>query len=202
MSHIEDQANLTRFLRTVRRMVPNVKSVDLESSDQDRYGFVLTGVTLEDDTKLADLDMFEDVAWDYLCNLSWNGVVGENKGGYATLDVPPAGEIDYSIDPGCSPEDELGRLMGIDFGHANLPEDVPEGEMRNAWVAQRVAGPLLAYAQAANAATHEPLITSFQDIFTDLMHLHHLMQTESEEYRPLEDILASARDRFEEEDER
>jgi hypothetical protein len=67
--------------------------MDLAASDQNLYGFVLTGVTLADGTE-ADLpdELCNDIV-DHLSDLDWNGVVGEDDHGYATVDLTDAAAV-------------------------------------------------------------------------------------------------------------
>lgn len=89
------QRMLDRALEIIRDRVPGAAVVDLSTSDQGRYGFVLTG--LRDDFgsdllpawndaqhPLADLD---EAVSNEINDLDWNGVVGEGYSGHATLDV-------------------------------------------------------------------------------------------------------------------
>ena len=87
-------AMLTRAMLIIKTAAPTAATVDLETSDQDRYGFVLTGVRDAGGTNLlpsnwADtgnpLYRLSDEVWDEISDLDWNGVVGENEGGYATI---------------------------------------------------------------------------------------------------------------------
>jgi hypothetical protein len=89
------QHMLDRALEIIRERVPNAVHVDLSTSDQGRYGFVLGGVTdadgndllpAWDDVKHPLADLADEIQGE-ISDLNWNGVVGEGYGGYATLDV-------------------------------------------------------------------------------------------------------------------
>jgi hypothetical protein len=86
---------LTRALTIIRDRVPNAVFVDLTTSDQDSYGFVLGGVQDADETDLLPawddfthpLAGLGDEVENEINDLSWDGVVGEDRGGYATIDL-------------------------------------------------------------------------------------------------------------------
>jgi hypothetical protein len=93
-----DKRDLHEALRTIRESVPNAVSVDFRTSDQDTYGFVLVDVNLADGTFLNDVDedrlgRLSDDVEQYINDISWNGVMGEDRGGSVTIDLPPASEF-------------------------------------------------------------------------------------------------------------
>ena len=60
---------------------------------QDYYGFTLADVEFGDGTRLSDtdpplLDHLNDVVFEYLCDLDWDGVVAEDEHGQAALPLP------------------------------------------------------------------------------------------------------------------
>ncbi len=80
---------LANAIGTVRRYYPNAASFDVSTSDQGHYGFVLTEVTLVDGAT-ADYPYpngFEDEMCQHLQDIDWDGVIGEDRGGYATVDA-------------------------------------------------------------------------------------------------------------------
>lgn len=96
-----DQNNLGDALHLVRQHCPTAVAVHLATSDQDRYGFILTGVEYADGTR-ADQDWSDDGPLnplpgdvadqvnDLLSDIDWNGVVGEDKHGYVEIEIPGA----------------------------------------------------------------------------------------------------------------
>jgi hypothetical protein len=92
---IAQQRMLDRALAMIREQVPGAVSVDMETSDQARYGFVLTSVRDADGNNLLPawddtthpLAGLSDDVGDQISDLNWNGVVGEGYGGYVTLDL-------------------------------------------------------------------------------------------------------------------
>jgi hypothetical protein len=86
---------LARAVEIIRERVPGAVFADLQTSDQDDYGFVLAAVTDEVGTDL--LPAWDDVTHPLaglsdevsgeLCNLEWDGVVGEDEYGNVTIDL-------------------------------------------------------------------------------------------------------------------
>jgi hypothetical protein len=97
-----DKRDLREALRIIREAVPTATTADFATSDQDSYGFTLVDVTLADGTKLSDNDLNDyDILTDaveiYINDLSWNGVMGENRHGDVTITIPPASEFDEQV---------------------------------------------------------------------------------------------------------
>lgn len=84
-----DQANLDQLLAYVVVQHPTARQVHLATSDTNGYGFTLTRITLADGKTIDDTGL-DDAAWNFLCDVDWGGVVGEDQFGYATLVVPDA----------------------------------------------------------------------------------------------------------------
>lgn len=85
-----DRENLDVTLRIVREQVPGAVAIELETTDQDYVGFKLTDVVLADGSLLADvdeakLDAVADAVWDHVTQLGWDGLVGEDNGGYGRV---------------------------------------------------------------------------------------------------------------------
>jgi hypothetical protein len=94
---IAQQRMLDRALEIIRERVPGAVFVSLETSDQDPYGFTLEAVHDNDRNDLLpasawdDLthplaDVTEEVLYQ-ISDLNWNGVVGEGRCGYVTIDL-------------------------------------------------------------------------------------------------------------------
>lgn len=95
----KDQGNLDAVLAIVREHCPHAVAIQLETSDQGLYGFVLREVTEEspstglyfqrdpEDALPADA---QDKVTDLLSDLDWDGVVGESPQGYARVEVSHA----------------------------------------------------------------------------------------------------------------
>ncbi len=89
------QRMLDRALEIIRAGLPSAAMVDLETSDQGAYGFVLQRITddsgdavpMEWGTMSPELARLYDQISDQISDLDWNGVVGEGRCGYVTLDV-------------------------------------------------------------------------------------------------------------------
>jgi hypothetical protein len=82
-----DRLNLAEALKRIRLDMPGAQLAHLETSDQDHYGFTLMTVIATDG---AEMDVPEDTREavdDLLCDLDWNGVVGETPQGYAVHEV-------------------------------------------------------------------------------------------------------------------
>jgi hypothetical protein len=84
------RALLRQALRLIRAWAPEVTLVDLETSDQGPYGFVLRGLRRADgsdaDITPDDLDGDGEIT-DFIGDLDWNGGVGEDNRGYVTIDL-------------------------------------------------------------------------------------------------------------------
>jgi hypothetical protein len=76
---LDDEANFRRALTLIHERIPDATVVTFETSDQDTYGFILFS---HNGTGAIDGEL-DDELWPLLCNLRWNGVVGENKHGHA-----------------------------------------------------------------------------------------------------------------------
>jgi hypothetical protein len=86
---------LTTALKMIRAAMPSAATVDLSTSDQSRYGFVLSGVQDADGKDLLPSgwvenhplnQVMEDVSTE-INDLDWNGVVGEDYHGYARIEL-------------------------------------------------------------------------------------------------------------------
>lgn len=96
---------LNNILTAIRGEVAQVgdlraTAVEMQSSDQDQYGFVLVEVHttgadgVEQQLSLTHPGVFEglrDRTWEDLDLLDWDGVVGEDEYGHARLSIPPQG---------------------------------------------------------------------------------------------------------------
>ncbi len=87
---------LAGALEFIREKVPVAVYADLETSDQDSYGFVLTALRSTPagpdllpswDDSTHPLAGFRDDIGDQISDLDWDGVVGEDDGGYVTINV-------------------------------------------------------------------------------------------------------------------
>jgi len=84
-------ALLNAALDLIRQRVPDASIVHLSTSDQNYYGFLLDDVEFPDGTTLSEtnqrlLDLLSGGALDeYLGDLDWDGVVGEDSHGIAHL---------------------------------------------------------------------------------------------------------------------
>lgn len=90
------QRMLARALDLIRENAPDAVFVDLDTSDQDQFGFVVAdlrdanGVSLlpgEADIATAYGTAIDDAIRNEICDLDWYGVVGEDRHGYATIDL-------------------------------------------------------------------------------------------------------------------
>jgi len=82
--------DLAAALAIVRNGAPGAFSVVLCTSDQQvGYGFILSDVRDIEDESLPHeaFARLEDEVNEYLSDLDWDGVVGEDHHGYATLRV-------------------------------------------------------------------------------------------------------------------
>lgn len=84
--------NLRAAAALIQRAVPGAGNFELQTSDQNRYGFTLRNVIVRGGGSLEDadpklLEQLADQVWQYVCGLDWNGVVGEDEGGFASLPV-------------------------------------------------------------------------------------------------------------------
>lgn len=88
--HDVDAENVRAAIALVRERVPGAAFLSLETSDQNRgYGFTFCGVSDVSGREIvlpADLDStIESEVYDVLCDVDWNGAVGEDRHGYAVL---------------------------------------------------------------------------------------------------------------------
>lgn len=86
-----DQRRLDEACAHVTGRVPGAQSLDLATSDQNMYGFVLADVRT-DDGELSDLDpgllaQLQDELDGHLNDLSWYGAVGEDSHGDANIPI-------------------------------------------------------------------------------------------------------------------
>lgn len=92
----QDRADLAEALNTVLSMIPGATHVGLQASDQSLSGFTLRDVARvdggwmeesgnPDDAKL--LEKAADAVWDLVTSLRWDGVVGEDNGGWAEFPI-------------------------------------------------------------------------------------------------------------------
>jgi len=140
---------LAALKASVRRTVPNALSIDVGSTDQHTgYGFWLSevhtdggGLLSVTDPKL--LDQLTDDAFAYLADLDWDGVVGEDAQGYATIpllrEVPAGTRVIYAAQSGVfqydGPSDHGAfEQIAITFGggsvyglHCDVGRVAPEG---------------------------------------------------------------------------
>lgn len=84
-----DQAHLDAVLTIIRERLPLAHHVLLETSDQSHYGFVLVAIAYDNDVAIpldiALPDHVVDQINDMLSDIDWDGVVGEDKHGYARV---------------------------------------------------------------------------------------------------------------------
>lgn len=81
---------LKRALDIIRLRQPEAAYARLETSDQHEYGFSLNALLNDQFEVVAEVDTdLQNEVWDFICDLDWNGVVGEDKHGYAILDLRP-----------------------------------------------------------------------------------------------------------------
>jgi hypothetical protein len=87
-----ESAALGRFREAVRATSRTAVAATLQTCDQGPHGFVLTEVELSGGQRLSDADPqlladLADLVEVELSLLSWNGLVGENALGYATVQL-------------------------------------------------------------------------------------------------------------------
>lgn len=85
-----DRQLLAEAIRLIRERFPLVVSVALETTDQDTRGFMLRDVTGPNgdsmaETERAGFEQLADDVWEYLSSIGWDGVIGEDYYGFATL---------------------------------------------------------------------------------------------------------------------
>jgi hypothetical protein len=84
----DEERDLAIAKSIVKHRFPTAVSVQFATSDQDTYGFNLAGVTLPEGAEspsVRALGLLGDEVWPFVCDLRWNGVVGEDKHGDATV---------------------------------------------------------------------------------------------------------------------
>ncbi|WP_157441386.1 hypothetical protein [Actinoplanes awajinensis] len=91
-----DQEALNAALRTIEEQVPEAVKVSFQTTDQDYVGFELAVVELSSGKDLADVAplRFAEVAgsvWPLISGIGWDGVMGEDAHGNATLILGPSG---------------------------------------------------------------------------------------------------------------
>ena len=85
-----DARSLGEAVEIVKAAHPIAREMHLETSDQDTYGFVLTDVVLAGGHLLSATDpqnlaKLQDAVSDFLGDLDWDGVVGEDAHGHAEV---------------------------------------------------------------------------------------------------------------------
>lgn len=91
-----DARRFAELKRIVKGIVPDATSIDLETTDQATgSGFLVMDVIRNHDrADLVDQDVIDkisDEASDVLWELRWNASVGEDKHGYAEVDLTDSG---------------------------------------------------------------------------------------------------------------
>ena len=114
-----DREDLAQALREIRRLVPHATAVKLETSDQNEgYGFILKDVLTDgqplSSTSPALLRDLESAVHEHLCDIDWDGAVGENKNGFATIQL-------VERDP--APTPTIDQVMAYEQG------DMDEGDV-------------------------------------------------------------------------
>lgn len=100
-----DTHNLALALDAIRRDLPTAKYALFETSDQSMgYGFWFHGVAQGPDggpeVEAGD-SLFGEVR-DYVEDIDWNGVMGEDKHGNARIDLTTAVSHDFPDRPSCT----------------------------------------------------------------------------------------------------
>ena len=89
-----DREDLTETIRIVRTACPRASTLVLSTSDQDTSGFELDDVLLDgrrlSQTNGSLLDQLAHETWHLVSSLGWDGLVSEDKYGYAELDIDAA----------------------------------------------------------------------------------------------------------------
>jgi hypothetical protein len=86
----EDEINFRRALSLIREFIPSATEATFSTSDQGHYGFTFTshnGPPIDDEAEL------DDALWPLLCNLKWDGVVGDGHSGHATWNLATGEKI-------------------------------------------------------------------------------------------------------------
>jgi hypothetical protein len=90
-----DHEDLDETKRVVRDRVPEAVSIGLQTSDQGSVGFTLVDIETGSGVELSSsdsalLDLVADEVWHLVSSLGWNGLVGEDQYGYATVSLQKA----------------------------------------------------------------------------------------------------------------
>jgi hypothetical protein len=87
---MSDQRSLNQALNVVKALHPEAVRVRLQTSDQDMCGFTVAGVVRADGLELwrGQVDKLEARLDGLLSGLRWNGIVGEDAGGFAEVEIP------------------------------------------------------------------------------------------------------------------
>jgi hypothetical protein len=85
-----DERDLRSALREIRTQYPTAVTAEFQTSDQGSYGFVLEDVVMADGTRLSAkaLDLLRDAVEQFINDISWNGVMKDDRGGAATVQIP------------------------------------------------------------------------------------------------------------------
>lgn len=86
----EDRGLLAEAAGVIRAAVHNAVAMELISTDQGQYGFMVTDVVLADGGSLAErdpdlLDRLQSSTWDLLVGVGWWGAAGEDEQGFARV---------------------------------------------------------------------------------------------------------------------
>lgn len=82
-----DQDDLDAACSMVLDEYPEAASLRLQTSDQSRYGFTVVQVKDGDNYEIDESREDWGEVQEHLMNLDWDGVVGEDKHGYAAVDL-------------------------------------------------------------------------------------------------------------------
>jgi hypothetical protein len=94
----KEQEHFDAALQAIRDALPAAKTVELETSDQDYYGFFLREVQDGSGDVIEVPGTLEDTVAQHIQDLDWNGVVREDKHGNVTIDLYPVAEHDIVPD--------------------------------------------------------------------------------------------------------
>ncbi len=74
-------------IEAIRQAHPTAVTATFETSDQNYYGFFLTGLIDSEGEEIEPTDAVQGEVNEYVEGLDWDGVMGEDVHGYASVEL-------------------------------------------------------------------------------------------------------------------
>ncbi len=106
-----DEEVLDAALALLREKLPDAATATFQTSDQNiGYGFLLLSVWTAAGLPVQVTSELEDEVYDFVCDINWDGVMGEDVHGYVTIPLPAA-KASPPVNVWVSPLDDTGESL-------------------------------------------------------------------------------------------